>query len=262
LTCVKTIFGGNSFTKVLEKIDERYWLIATCPENYPRNLVWRKCRKFLPREELVIEDVNRPVYSTVTRQTYQNIYCAMCFGENPEDLHLWKATILALEGVPNINSKAKDFFPELHRESFRVLFRPPPFLSSSTRCYKGYIEKCNVTGLWSLWDKRLLWACESLPMTVLFANCELPFYKNVYCALCNMPEGMLVYDCDNLLYSSFQEFLEVIQMKPVIGYFSALLNVGIFDVADQFQIDEKCSHQTVYSPVLVSHIPLLMCIFV
>lgn len=251
LTCSPTVFGGNLVTKRVVKIDERYWLITTCPENYPRNMVWRKCRKFLPQLELNVEEINRPVHSTKTRQNYQNIYCAMCFGENPEEIFLWKATIYARWNAPDIS--VKDFFPELHRESFRVLFRPPQFLSNSTRCYNGYIEKCNTTGLWTHWDKRLVWACESLPMIVLFANCKWPIYKNLYCALCNLPERTLPYDCESLTVKSFEEFLKVVQYQPALGYFSALLNIGTFDVIEQFQIDEKCSHQMVYSPILVSH---------
>jgi hypothetical protein len=253
LTCAQTVFGGNSVTQRLVKNDERYWLITTCPKNYPKNTVWRKCRKFLPQQERNVEDINRPVHSATTKQNYQNIYCAICFGEDPEEMFSWKAMILAFWYQPVINVKSRDFFPELHRESFRVLFRPPQFLSSSIRCYNGYIEKCNKTGLWAHWDNRLVWACESLPMTVLFANCRLPIYKNVYCALCNSPEDALPYDCESTKISRFQELIDSIQYSPKFGYFSAILNVGTRDVIEQFQMDERCSDQMVYSPILVSH---------
>jgi hypothetical protein len=141
LTCAKTIFGG---IRRVVKTDERYWLITTCPENYPKNIVWRKCRKFLPPQELNVDDVNRPVHSATTRQNYQNIHCATCFGENLKDIYLWKATILAYFDKPDIDLKSEDIFPELHRKSFRVLFRPPQFLSSSIRCYKGYMENAGT----------------------------------------------------------------------------------------------------------------------
>jgi hypothetical protein len=91
-------------------------------------------------------------------------------------------------------------------------------------------------------------------MTVFYAKCKFgPLYKNVYCALCNVPEKILPYDCEGMTDADFKDLLESMQYKPVLGYFSALLNFGTIDAIEHFQIDEKCLDHMVYSPILVSH---------
>jgi hypothetical protein len=237
---------------------QKYFMVAYCPDGYSKGVVWRKCRRFLPPEQRRQEDIYTPVFSFKTNNTYQNKYCAECFGELIDDLFLWRKVIVS--GTTNENDRvAVDPFLAAYDEKIVIVFLPPRVLHARFVCQEPRISKCNKTGFWSSYDERLLWACETLPQTVIYLHGAVASstYKNIYCAMCNwdFPEYTLAvgrWQAPGENRSDINEFDFISHYRQTLGLFAFLLSFSALDVLSAYNIDDKCHPEEVYSPVLVS----------
>ncbi|XP_062600830.1 uncharacterized protein LOC134262455 [Saccostrea cucullata] len=253
LSCLSTKLGSvyDSSGKEIKMPVGSYWMINKCPENYPRNMVWRKCKRFLHSGEQMQEIYHTPVFSSKTRDSYQNVFCAECFGERPDELYPWKKVY-----VSNVVDEEERIKENPSVKGNAVVFTPPKFLENKLRCIKPDISKCNVTGLWLKYDELLQWACETLPQTVIFSSEKR--FKNVYCAMCNTfaPKFTLpVHELttfDSIIFGT----LDLDRLRQTLGLFSSLLSFSALEMLSAYQVDERCSKEEIFSPLLKRCLPI------
>lgn len=239
---------------------QEYWMVANCPDGYPRNTLWRKCKRFLPAEERKQEELFTPVISASSNETYQNKYCAECFGELQIELFPWGKKV-----TRNMNDKTtteNDPFLAAYEKRVIIAYVPPLFLYETFTCQKPTASKCNITCLWKIYDERLLWACETLPQTVVYNVEGGHVYKNIYCVLCNAVDPDLTLRVAGYAFDRMHIF-EKISLYPsmAFGISSLTMSFEALEILSDYTIDKKCRAEEVYSPILVSNSKTLVFIF-
>jgi hypothetical protein len=222
-----------------------HWVNANCPHR-PGSILWRKCKRYLPADELKNENLYRPITSSKTNETYQNEYCAKCSGEKLDDLYPWKLLMFS-----NDSDSLSDPFLNAYDGKSMISHLPPTFLRNRSECTLPRIRKCNVTGMWGRYDERLIWACEKIPFTVL--SFQLKMYKNVFCALCNSPR------LEDLDYYTARPFIFTNSiLKPQSGVFTELLRFTKPIEVRDYRIESRCPNEEIFSPALVRMILLFV----
>lgn len=186
------VLNDSSF---LSDTDTNVWYhaIDRCPDMFS-NLAHYRCYHPMNLQDLVV--VSDPANGKV----YKNKHCAIC------------------NGVYNyLNWKLKLFCDDIFLQSFQTteerdnyIFQnrkkcpvyPVPADEKNTeisRCYpvSQVRGKCNVTGLWDVYDKNIEDAClfNSKNQNVIYTKQASNYffvnlkYRNVYCFLCNSPKN-------------------------------------------------------------------------
>ena len=120
-----------------------------------------------------------------------------------------------------------------------IFFTPPKFVKSYKPCFmpEYTIGKCNETGLWNIYDKVIVLACNS------FIDPYNYTYKNVFCFLCNQrnigPFNLLETDCKEEEYG---------EGKP--GFTASVSRDAVLGYASKEQL--SCGTRQHYHPTLVS----------
>lgn len=235
---------------------QKYLMVAHCPDDYPKDIVWRKCKRYLPPEQRRQEGLFTPVFSIKTNTTYHNKHCAECFGEVDDDLFPWQKLIVSDAMNENVRVGLDPFLAAYDKKAV-IVFIPPRVLHQSFICNEPDISKCNETGMWRTYDERLRLACETLPQKVTndIQGDGGPRYKNIYCAMCNVvyPEYTLSVNAYQFLAENDSpvDGLYITFYRQTLGLFASLLSFSALDMLSAYSVDNKCRPEEVYSPILV-----------
>ena len=124
-----------------------------------------------------------PVTGLTTNEVYRNKYCLYCnnIGVNAKTVS-WK---LKLSNDYEIDLSDVNFLDKLKAQGGNIIFKAPNYVSA-VQCdpflplYE--IASCNVTGLWSVYNKSIEKACNS------YIDPFNHTYKNYFCYLCNIAD--------------------------------------------------------------------------
>lgn len=119
-----------------------------------------------------------PVISKTTNVSYANKRCAECHGET--DVIPWSYDIDCLHGMLDLSvySDMTELWSGMQLNNCTIQFIPH-FSDSPLPCNtESVIGECNITGIWDIYDKDLITACETY---------WIPYgaFQNVFCFLCN-----------------------------------------------------------------------------
>lgn len=230
-------------------LKQKYFMVSECPSSFVDEVTLKKCRN--PEKETELK-LYQPVTSIKTNETFRNLYCAICNGENSGMLLFWE-TRLSCKSLEDLmmSYSTETLKTTLYNRSSRcgIEFIPPLLVANNVRnrCYteNQYTGRCNTTGLWQTYDSQIERGC-SLDFYDRYRYCTNKHiagsqeYKNIFCAMCNVGNWTsdLPTECSETFY------LDQDHMKS----FSALIDLSKFEenVRDE---DQQCPY---YDPLLVS----------
>ena len=181
VSCVNTTIYSFATDAMLT----RYRMIAECGVVSKQGAKINKMCMELPEIDSsnMFDDFFRPVISSVSLVTYRNRYCAACNNDN--ELVPFEVNV-DCDDLFDINSfsSLEDIWDAVRLHSCSVSYVPPDSFAFDTwPCHNNnavlVISRCNVSGLWPVYDPEIAWACENLN--------SFPYkdYKNIYCYICN-----------------------------------------------------------------------------
>ena len=179
--------------------------------------------------ELCSEEV-APCTGAVSQLVYKNKHCGEC---NMESKCInWNITVGCgrasrfEEQMRNFTSPL-DIKRALDKNNCSITFKPDEFFKGPP-CFtirndylsKSHVDKCNVSGLWEVYDADIDWAC---------ANFITPFknFKNVFCYICNPSQAKLqpvalIDNCNSLNTTAVSEACSTM---PISERFAPFKNV-------------------------------------
>ncbi|XP_062574134.1 uncharacterized protein LOC134235970 [Saccostrea cucullata] len=209
LICTQTEFKAPGFS-YNETGGNMYWMIATCPPSYPNKDILNNCTQNVSLTSNRDVSFYRPVTSAATNETYKNVFCALCHGENRNAIIRWKMFVETdvQKSILDVRETEEKLFELMASSNIDVgvVFLPPDSFKNHTEtCFTDYISSCNVSGLWTAYDQVTREACEDTNLISIFTDCT-DLYKNVYCAICNQrdPYRSLSYYCPKTISQIIQ----------------------------------------------------------
>lgn len=178
-----------------------------------------------------------PVSEKDTQIPYKNINCARCHSINPDNIAQWKTEVTCSKNIPLLFLNGKLALKVLHGRPDCTLFYtvPDTVMSGAVRC-QYFIDRCNVTGLYSAEDAFVEQACASY--TSWYKH-----YKNVHCYLCNgkTEQSILTNKC-------------YLQSYSFTVWFQAVFDFGetVPAVYSKNETSETCSPTSVFDNFTVS----------
>ncbi|XP_033737299.1 uncharacterized protein LOC117325290 [Pecten maximus] len=161
---------------------DHYLMIGDCQKTFVDENIARKCRS----GNVTPTDVTNylPVSSVRTNETYRNRYCGYCNWEHDKDLINWKTSFSCRGSQFVFPHQARELFSFIINEDGCNLFYHPPDVPVPFPCEdETYMyTECNVTGLWTEYNRDIDWACRHYRNTYEYAD---TYYKNVFCYICN-----------------------------------------------------------------------------
>ena len=189
--CLSPALELNELIKPLKK----YEFIARCPFDFEGSVTKEKCLTPFDKFDLGEYTWNVPVSSSISRNNYRNLYCAVCNGERNETLIIWDVILRCVKfisdtdvnflSISNLTS-VLDISSDI-RGICNIFYKLPSLqgnLSSSldgpleVRECSGVTDRCNVTGNWAAYDLGVESSCLSY-------RSEFQGYRNIHCFICN-----------------------------------------------------------------------------
>ena len=169
---------GDMYNGIYEGV-LAYRIIDNCPESEHNISIINKCT-LLDIDH--VEDY-RWEYDYLSRNIYQNKFCAACHGKT--ELTEWQLETtckdLLLSNFSHINSLLLS-----DRCSIRNREPGDGLIPHNKRCIIPHYTKCNQTGLWPHHNPDIVWACNAYDAAYMDSNDRrLSIYKNAFCFVCN-----------------------------------------------------------------------------
>lgn len=158
-----------------------YGIIKSCPSASGSQLK-EKCTATV---DIKTRLTSLPVTSTTTYLTYDNIYCAECHNDH-YNLTNWMVHFDCHVKIDfNTFSSFEEIVEIIDDQKCRInTFDKNQYDYVETCHQSSLISKCNATGIWSEYDKAIDYACESI-------NQPIGMFRNIFCYMCNLPDGKL-----------------------------------------------------------------------
>ncbi|XP_033737300.1 uncharacterized protein LOC117325291 [Pecten maximus] len=159
-----------------------YLMIGDCQKTFVDENIVRKCRSGNVTPTNVTNYL--PVSSVKTNETYRNRYCGYCNWEHDKDLINWKTSFSCRGSQFVFPHQARELLSFIINEDGCNLFYHPPDVPVPFPCEdETYMyTECNVTGLWTEYNRDIDWACRHYRNTYEY---DFTFYKNAFCYICN-----------------------------------------------------------------------------
>ncbi|RUS74439.1 hypothetical protein EGW08_017804 [Elysia chlorotica] len=214
-----------------------YLYIQSCPPGFEDVLTRNLCEK---DALLGVDDITQDVFTRVTDNAtgviYHNVYCAMC--NRADTIVKWEVVINCegYQAVYSATSVDQLLTLSLRSDSRCQVDQSPAQWSNTRLVHCSYhwissdpVSRCNETGLWPEYDEDVERACLSIEgrsLRVLHEPYEMSdgppwWYKNVFCAICNMKSYPQHGDCSGRPPDGQQGWIE-----PKFRIFSFLLGFG------------------------------------
>ncbi|XP_060064257.1 uncharacterized protein LOC132544650 [Ylistrum balloti] len=180
-SCFNTLLSGSTH------FSSSIGAISGCSNLTEENVIRNRC------ERSEAKDIFGTLPVTDGNTIYKNLDCFRCNHptHNLTRIHpsYWKFSIFC-DSYPHFNYfiSVMEIIQQAKRRSCVVRIIPESmndnsFQMSKIYCNPNSIDRCNVTGLWSTYDKDIAVACERLHIFLPPYN----GFKNVYCYICNNP---------------------------------------------------------------------------
>ena len=210
-------------------------MIAKCHPDYTDMSIIRRCTN--PGQDGSLDSV-LPVTLVTTEEVFRNKFCVMC---NNIELYYYNIIFWTIDIYADsfIKFPHNNLLDRIKANRGNIFFTPPKFVKSYKPCFmpEYTIGKCNETGLWNIYDKVAVLACNS------FIDPYNYTYKNVFCFLCNQrnigPFNLLETDCKEEEYG---------EGKP--GFTASVSRDAVLGYASKEQL--SCGTRQHYHPTLVS----------
>ena len=216
-----------------------YYVIDNCPESEQNISIINKCTL------ADIDHINdyRWVSDNSSRNIYQHKFCAACHGRY--GLTDWQLETrcqdLLFSSFSHLNSLI------LSGECDLINREPGTGINELYEiCTIPFYTRCNQTGLWTMYDPDINWACE-IHNSVFFVdqNGNVILYKNAFCYACNVPAientptmCMDLQDDNHLYFSSFIDYERYEHLSS--GLSSPQMPCKVNELIDQYMVS-KCS---------------------
>ena len=258
-------FRSNMFHKLsanYETFNLSFLFISGCEHAPTNSLLHDRCTIIEPIDLFSLLPVTLSLkYPYPTLVQYTNIDCLICRNVLPTYENLDQEVlrnILENDFSESMNIKTFDVFikcPHIIETGHNVLLYDviilaehincdvviAPTKSFPRNCVSYLVSKCNTTGMWSVFDAHVQWACENtteqqLPTTV-------NGFKNYFCYMCNpIDVDQIVIDKCNVtgLWKSYSAAVEHacalfprIHSKPLYkNVFCELCNLNSYSIPD------------------------------
>ncbi|XP_056017566.1 uncharacterized protein LOC125668152 [Ostrea edulis] len=181
--CTPAFLGQGPNT---ERIGHSYYMISKCPISSKNTYLKDRC------ETLVDYDLfNIPVINVQTKETYKNVYCAVCHNQNDttsqkfHDFKLWNVSLVCPRLLfPLFMSSMEAILRSAEKNNCSIYFTSTNIVETCTLDNDVAINKCNVTGMAMSVSESARRMCEEPTMNIM-AKSRNYIYKNQICDMCN-----------------------------------------------------------------------------
>ena len=171
-------------TETIQSNSKR-WLISNCPDV---NTIDVRVNSWLCKSEYrshwLRKDYRRgtPVTDKHHMKSYRNMYCALCYELQEEDVIFWTPSVQGSKSHVELNTSIETItnLVESHESELNILFIPPEGVPAEA--HTCVISQCKETGSWTTFYNFVEQAC-------MFYNNNYrvngKVYRNIFCAICN-----------------------------------------------------------------------------
>jgi hypothetical protein len=235
LHCLEPLWNMGSQIKARQS----YWMTKICPDS-------ADC--ISPPSRNITNFT--PVTSSVTRETYINVNCAVCNNERLSDLVSWEKKKICNTRYHLLSKQDPDTFYDMVFQQFshcNLGFYPPASVQNMVNpCLTPTIEvNCEV-------NRDMNYLSEACRKYHLPYNTNNEVYKNIYCSLCE-------FDAKDLRIQ-YDKYSNKLSLNQALVPFSALMD---FKKAEEKPIAKKtkCATDQIFDEKLVSYFISPLCIF-
>lgn len=210
-----------------------YKMISSCSPSFSNSHIRSKCESEPTQNEHLDLSLFTPVSVVNESDIYRNTYCATCNGRHESTFRTWKPQFQCSTGTPfdKIPLTQNELLLTMHEDNkCNIVFKDNQY---HPRCNWGVYTKCNMTGLWTKYDKAIDNACNSYTF-VYMVN-----YRNVFCYMCNR-------DTQPKIGCTLKE-LEPIGGGYRMGTFSGLIRYRSQETVEK----QRCSENYIYDDLQV-----------
>lgn len=161
-----------------------------------------------------------PVTELATGTNYRNKFCAFCNGATTlTGLVSWQ---LEIYNKIIFSITDENLLPQMRANLGNIFYRPPSYINvDDCRFSNMYtVSKCNVTGLWAVYDKFVEIACNA------FSDPFNKTFQNYFCYVCNSPplpadHNITAWECtadlENIIKDVSPPFFAILDVSDVEG---------------------------------------------
>lgn len=179
-----------------------------------------------------------PCTSRLTSNVYRNKYCALCNGEQEQDLVFFQAQVAGGKDWSFATLTESEVMKKALAEKDMLIDFVPSDSQTVARC-KVLIDTCNVTGKWAKYDNLTERACRSY-------TSEIDGYKNIFCMMCN-GGSLNEFLCPTYRFLDYRSysFSGMWKLESMAG-----LNKDQLSTGNEHE-DEHCSSSQLYDVISV-----------
>ena len=239
--CTANFFSSIPEESVASSTVETYYAVTSCPKHFQHVQTKRRCYIDVPKtfvELVLVSDDNGIVY--------KNEFCAKCNGVHT--FEVWTIEVHCKDDLRHDGHIPTPTFANLMQTGCMFWSKRPLHLNSAPpQCYNADVTRCNVTGMWDVYDADIELACGMAigPPYVKIKPIARELYANVFCYVCNHQAGhMVLQECLTSRGSS-EGYISI--------KYTMLLDSRVLSIKNEQELTEhSCRQSEIYDTYTVS----------